>query len=132
MISPLLGLPLTFAVMVLIAGHVLALSKSDQPTCRKRIRMANGLVAMLTLGLMCAGLCIFTPERTPREWALSWMAVMMLVTLHVLLAMADAINTARLRRHATHQIKDASRRLREELVAMGVRLDADAHRSNSD
>jgi cobalamin biosynthesis protein CobD/CbiB len=123
---------MTFLLMVLVAGHVLALSKSDQPSCRKRIRMANGIVAMLTFGLMCAGLCVFTPEHTPREWALSWMAVMMLIALHVALAMADTINTARLRRQASAQIKDASRRLQEELVALGVRLDGDASRSNSD
>jgi hypothetical protein len=132
MISPLIALPLAAATMLFLAAHVIALGRSEQPLSRQRIRQANGLLGMLTVGLMSAGMCVFDPSRSPREWALSWIAVMMLVTLHVLLAMADAINSARLRRRAIRQFREASRRLREDVAYFGVRLDGDAARGRTD
>ncbi|MEM1422605.1 MAG: hypothetical protein AAGH64_01240 [Planctomycetota bacterium] len=128
MLSPLFGLPIAICTLLMLAGHVIALSASDQPESRKRIRMANGVLAMITGCAMYAGACVFTPDRSPREWALAWMMVMLMVTLHVLLAMVDAINTAVLRRRAIRQIKTASQRLREEFAAFGARLESEKAR----
>ena len=129
MLSPLLGLPIAACTLILLAGHIIALSASEQPDSRKRIRMANGVLAMVTSCAMYAGTCVFTPDRSPREWALAWMLVMMMIALHVLLAMVDAINTAVLRRRAMRQIKSASPRMREEFAALGARLESEKARS---
>ncbi|GAB4556002.1 MAG: hypothetical protein Tsb0013_18810 [Phycisphaerales bacterium] len=125
MLSPLIGLPIAFATLILLAGHVMALADADQPALTRRIRIANGVLMMITCCAIYAGMCVFVPERSPREWALSWMLVMLLITLHVLLAMADTINTAVIRRRSLRQITSASQRLREELASLGVHLERD-------
>lgn len=119
MLDPNFVLPLAAATIVFLAAHVIGLARSEQPVSRRRIRQANGFLGILTVGAMGAGMCAFTPDRTPREWALTWIAVMMLVVMHVLLAMADAINTARLRRRALRQLRLAALRMREDLLASG-------------
>mgnify|MGYP001794569423 CR=1 FL=1 len=132
MLSPLIGLPIAALTLLLLAGHVLALQSSDMPGSRRRIRVANSALAMLTCCAMYAGTCVFLPTESPREWSLAWMLVMLMITLHVALAMADAINTAVLRRRAVRQIKTASQRLREELKSLGARLEAERSPSRSE
>ena len=131
MLSPLLGLPLAAVCLVLLAGHVLALARSEEPTSRKRIRQANSVVGMLTVAAMAEGLCIFSPGGAPRLWALAWMSVLLLVCLNVLMAMIDAINSARLRQRDLRALRDASRALRSEFVQAGIAWDREAARGSA-
>ncbi len=126
MLSPLIGIPLAAMMLILLAGHILALQDCDQPALRKRIRSANGVLFMLMTCLGYAGMCWFTTEESPREWALTWMAIMMIVSVSVLLAMTDALYTAVLRRKAISQVRKVTKTLREELIELGVRLDAES------
>lgn len=132
MLNPWIVIPITVVCLLMLAGHVIYLGHAEEYRSRRRIRQANGTLSMLTIATMCAGLCLFSPETMPREWALSWLAVMMLVTMHVLLAMGDALNTARLRRHAIRQFREASKRFREELLQIGSRIEREAADTRND
>ncbi len=131
MLSPLFGLPLAAVCLVLLAGHVLALARSEEPTSRKRIRQANSVIGMLTVAAIAEGLCVFSPGGEPRLWALSWISVLMLVCLNVLMAMIDAVNSARLRQRDLRALRDASRALRGELLQARVAWDREAARGSA-
>jgi cytochrome bd-type quinol oxidase subunit 2 len=120
-----IGLPLGVVTLVLLAGHVLMLSLTCKPRSRRSIRQANGVVGMLTVGLLCAGTCVFSHTAQPREWAIVWILAMMLLAFNVFLAVLDALNTVRLRRNARREMSTAAERLRAELAHI---LDRRAHR----
>lgn len=108
-ISPWIALPITIMLMILSAVHARRTRASAEPASRKRIRIANAMLMMLTLPLVAVGFSIVSPRTHPREWILIWMAAMALLTMNVALACLDVINTVRL-------LRTARRRLRAEMI----------------
>lgn len=99
-IPPLLALGAALALMVFIALHARATARSDQPASRKRIRIANACLMMLTLPLVAIGFSVVSPSTHPRAWLLIWIGAMALLAMNVGLALLDMVNTLRLLRAA--------------------------------
>ncbi len=97
-LSPWITLPLTLAAMLAVSAHVTITQHSPAPASRKRIRVANGWVMLLTLPLFAAGISFVSAESQPRLFALVWLGVVGLLVLSITLAVIDALNTARITR----------------------------------
>jgi len=95
-LSPWIILPLTLASMLIVSAHVTLTQASDAPASRKRLRVANGWIMLITLPLLAAGVSLIAPERDPRLFVLTWTVVVLLVTVSVVIAAADVANTLRL------------------------------------
>ena len=93
--------------MLLVAGHAAATWRSDQPHSRRRIRLANACVMMLTLPLLLAGFSLIDHRAEPRMWTLVWLSAMALLTVNIALAMLDVANTLRLVRRARLRVRAA-------------------------
>lgn len=109
--SPWIILPLALVAMLIVSAHVTLTQASDAPPSRKRLRIANGWVMLITLPLLAAGVSLVTVDQNPRLFVLTWIGVTLLLTLSILLAVLDAVNTVRLvraekRRQALEFIKD--------------------------
>jgi hypothetical protein len=114
-LSPWIILPLALACMLIVSAHVTITQTSEAPPSRKRVRMANGWVMLLTLPLLAAGVSLIAPERDPRLFVLTWTTVVFLVGLSVALAVIDAINTLRLvRRERRRHVDELLERRRAE------------------
>lgn len=119
--SPWIILPLALVAMLIVSAHVTITQASNAPASRRRLRVANGWVMLITLPLLAAGVSLLAPEKSPRLFVMTWVVVVLLLTLSILLALADAANTLRLvrdekRRRAIEFIKNqyAADRSREE------------------
>ncbi|MEO0512460.1 MAG: hypothetical protein AAF108_06135 [Planctomycetota bacterium] len=127
LLPPLAVFPAAGVLMVVIAGHILAMRRADMPRTRRRIRIANAWV-MLTLTPLVAGLFGYLGPDEPRAFVLVSTACVFLLGLMVLLAMIDATNNARLT--AKHR-----RELRVEIArfqAETARAIAEAKRGEED
>lgn len=96
LVSPWIALPAALATMALLSLHMTALSRSDTPASRKRIRIANGWVMLLGIPLLAAGVSVISSDSQPRAFVLVWLATLGLLVISVLLAILDAANTLRL------------------------------------
>lgn len=90
--------PLAALAMLVVAGHVLWLPRAQMPASRRRIRIVNGLLMLFTLPLGAYALGIADPSSDKRGFVVSWMLVSGMVTIVLLVAMADLANTWRLHR----------------------------------
>jgi hypothetical protein len=104
-ISPFIALPLAFVLMVVVALHARATRRSAEPASRKRVRLANASLMMLTLPLIAVGFSLLNPRTHRQEWLLVWLAAIALLGMNVLLAVIDAANTLRLLRAARRRIR---------------------------
>lgn len=94
-------------LMVLAAVHARATRRSSEPGSRKRIRLANAVLMMVTLPLLATGFSLLDPHDHPREWTLVWLSAMALLAMNVFLAVLDALNTLRLLSRARREIRRA-------------------------
>lgn len=99
-LQPWLVLPLAGLMMLVVAAHIGATHEGAQPRSRKRIRVANGWVMLLTLPLLAAGFGVINHQTHPRLFALVWLAAIGLLLICILLAIADVVNTLRIARGA--------------------------------
>ncbi len=111
------GLLLGGPMMLLVAGHLLALQSDRGPRSRRRIRQVNGALMLLLIPLLTAGFSLINHRTHPAVWVQVWLAAMVLLVFVVFFAVVDALNTARLRRAASAKARDRLRHLREELRA---------------
>ncbi|MCB9845388.1 MAG: hypothetical protein H6811_05330 [Phycisphaeraceae bacterium] len=139
LVSPWLAGPAAALTMVVIATHASALRSSGIPSSRRRIRSANAAVMLLTTPVIAYALAV---ANGPREFLLSWMAVIGLLTIVISLACIDMVNNTRLhrasRRDLRVQLMAARARLREaaaearrqrDLHSGGLRADGDSPRA---
>jgi hypothetical protein len=105
-------------MLLLVAFHAASTWRSDQPHSRRRIRLANACVMMLTLPLLMAGFSLIDHRAEPRLWTLVWLAAMALLTVNIALAMLDVANTLRLVRRARQRVKAALDGLSAEAYAI--------------
>lgn len=113
-LSPWLVLPLAGLAMLLLASHVTA-TEQIEPLSRRRIRLANGWVMLVATPLIAAGFSLIAPLSQSRAFAMVWLAVIGLLSISVLLALADIVNTIRLGRRAHRELREAASRLKAEL-----------------
>ncbi len=106
-------------MMLLVAGHAGATWRSEQPQSRKRIRLANACVMMLTLPLLAAGFSLIDHRAEPRLWTLVWLSAMALLAVNIGLAMVDVANTMRLIRRTQRRVKAALAALSAESELIG-------------
>lgn len=105
LLSVWIGAPLGVVTLALVAAHVALLSRArEMPDSRRRIRRVNGWLMLGTVPIAVYAFCIASPA-TPRSFALSWMAVLGLVSIVLMLACLDILNTLRLHRAEQREIR---------------------------
>lgn len=109
-------LPVALVVLVLVAGHWIALGRMDMPPARRSIRSANGLVMMLAIPVLASGFGIVGTER-PRTFVLTWMLASGLLLLVLLLALLDMAYTWRLALGTRRALRDELRSTQERAGA---------------
>lgn len=107
-------LPVTIALMIIVAAAIATASTRTSPASRRRIRLANGWVMLLTMPLAATGFTMIDSSVQPRLFVQLWILVIGLILISVMLAVLDILNTARLARleHA---------RLRAMIRGSGIR-----------
>lgn len=99
--------PTGIGLVVFLWGHLMALNRTEgMDATRKRIRQVNGVVMMLLVPALVSGLSIFDWKREPGSWVIAWSVCIVLVALMVVMAMLDALNTARLARERRHELRE--------------------------
>ncbi len=108
-------LPITLGMMLLVSSHMSRIQRSEEPSSRKRIRVANGWIVLFALGFTAAGFSLISPSLNPRLFFIVWAISLVLITTTVMLAMADVLNTLRL-------IRRVGVRMRQEAARTSVEL----------
>ena len=98
LIPPVLVLPAAAAMLLVIAAHADATRRSRNPPSRKRIRIANAVIATFAVPLLAIGFSVVDPAQRPGTWVIVWIAAIALLSMNILLAVLDITNTARLHR----------------------------------
>jgi hypothetical protein len=89
-------LPLAVLTLLLVSSHVRAMhAATHMPPSRRRIRVINAGLMLVTVPVLAYAFGIATPARS-QAFALAWSAAALLLTLILAVAMADVINTWRL------------------------------------
>lgn len=123
-------LPAASITMLVVAVHVLMTHGGDLPPRRRRLRVANGLLMMLLVGLLAYALGVAAVVEEPRtrpdaarEFVIVWLSIVGLVAIVVALAGADAIATVA---HGWGVRKQLRREMRD-----GLQSDLTARRAAS-
>ena len=108
------ALPLAAALMILVALHISACRERLARGARRRIRIANGYVALIAIPLLAVGFSVIDPETHAAAWVLVWLFAIALVAMIVGLALLDILNTARITRRSRAELR---RSLRDAIAA---------------
>ena len=111
-----LGVSMGLVVMVVVAGHAMALRGADVPASRRRIRQANAGLMLVLVPLLTAGTSLISAQRTPHLWMQVWLAALLLLGAVIAFAALDMVNTARLARHRRAQLAEERATLEREAV----------------
>ena len=105
--------PVAMAVMVLVAGHLLAMrsAKDRVPASRYRIRTVNGGMMLAVVPMLACAFAVVSPDDR-KFFLLLWMSCIGLLGLIILLAVIDGLNNLRLGR------AEATRLIAEHRVLM--------------
>lgn len=104
-----LVLPITALLMLIIAGAITSAAKHTTPASRRRIRLANGWVMLLTTPLAATGFSLIDSSAQPRLFVKVWVLVIGLIFISIVLAILDMLNTARLVRLSHQRLRGAIR-----------------------
>jgi hypothetical protein len=100
-----LVLPMAVLALLALAGHLLALSAApDIDPQRRRIRMVNTALMMLTVPLAAYGFGIATPAQS-RSYVYVWVLVSALLFMIILLAMLDMLHSWRMHRAQLRELR---------------------------
>ena len=108
-----LTIPVGAVVLLILAGHLLALHAAKMPPRRKRIRLVSNALMMLVAPLLSYALGIVTPAQS-RLYVLVWVVIAAMLFMIILLALLDLTHTMRLHRE---QLKE----LRQKVAAAEIR-----------
>ena len=111
-----IAVPLGVVLMLMVAGQLVVLSRTQQPASRRRIRRVNGGLMLVTIPVLTTGFSLVDPDRAPAVWSLVWLGAMFLLAFVVLFALLDALNTVRLARRRRAALRAAASALREEVL----------------
>ncbi len=115
LISPWLAFPLAAITMIIIAMHATNLTNIKMPESRRTIRKINGMLMLMAVPLIAYAFSGVGSEQ-PREFVLVWTASAALLTIIVFIAMVDILNTARLHRAESQQLRRNIRKARTQLA----------------
>ncbi len=106
--------PLAAIALASVVWHLHALREADIPESRKRIRSATGGVMLIAIP-MIAWTFGAVPVDDPKTFVIAWTGVTGLLTLIVILACIDVVNTARIARRHNRSLARERRRLEHVL-----------------
>lgn len=101
-------LPLAMIALLVVAAHLIVLREHAQgkmPESRRQIRMVTGWVTMFTIPLLAYSFGIVSPTNQD-AFLTAWLAVVGLLSAIVLMAAIDALNSIRLARLQTKELRD--------------------------
>tara|TARA_R110000744_G_C19185091_1_gene543221 strand:- start:50 stop:442 length:393 start_codon:yes stop_codon:yes gene_type:complete len=106
-------LPLAMLALLVVASHLIVLREhavGKMPESRRQIRMVTGWVMMFTIPLVAYGFGIVSPTNE-EPFLLAWTCIVGLLAGIVLMACVDAINSIRLARKETREMREELREL---------------------
>ena len=99
-------LPSGLLAMSLLVAHMGVLGRDEgMDATRQRIRQANGVVMMLLVPILIAGLSVVEPNRSPSAWVVAWTVCVFLVLVMIAMAMLDALNTVRIAKERRAELR---------------------------
>lgn len=104
-------LPVAGIAMASVAAHLLIIERRRHNPLRRRIRLVNGWIALISIPLIAAGVSYINPDVRPRMFVIVWLTVIVMVSISILLAAVDITNTFVAARRGAVQL----RRMKEEL-----------------
>lgn len=105
-----LTVPLAGLTLLVLAVHVLLLHRSAIEPRRRRIRIANGLLMMVTTPLIAYGFSIATPSpQTAGNFVLAWTAIPALLFIIIMLGLFDVLNTLVVHRREFKKLREGFR-----------------------
>jgi len=122
-----LVMPVAAFAMIVVAAHIEVTSAVTEPRSRRRIRLANGWVMLITVPLLASGFSLLNPDSAPRAFALVWTVCVGFVFVSLCLAGMDILNTLRLAARARRRLRQTLSNLTREIefIAREGRAGAD-------
>ena len=100
-----LVLPLGAVTLLVLAGHLLALNAdSKMDPQRRRIRMTNAVLMMLTVPLVAYGFGVATPAHS-RLFIYVWVLSAAMLFLIIMVAAIDILNTWKVQRAQMRELR---------------------------
>jgi len=96
--------PMAGVTMLVLAAHVASLRSTPMPHSRKRIRTANGVLMMFATPMLAFVFGAATPSEAD-EFVIGWTIVSVMLSMILMLAVLDMLNTARLHRAELRRIR---------------------------
>lgn len=106
-------LPLAMLALLVVASHLIVLREhavGKMPESRRQIRMVTGWVMMFTIPLVAYGFGIVSPTNE-ESFLLAWTCIVGLLAGIVLMACVDAVNSIRLARKESREMREELREL---------------------
>lgn len=108
-------LPVAAIAMVAVAAHLLILERRRSNHVRRRIRLVNGWVTLISIPLIAAGVSYINPEVRPRMFVIVWLMVIVMVSMSLLLAAVDIVNTLVAARRGVVQLRTMKKDVEQHL-----------------
>ncbi|MCA9279475.1 MAG: hypothetical protein H6815_01405 [Phycisphaeraceae bacterium] len=123
-----LAVPMAGVVMLAAAAHILTLRHGTMDHRRKSIRTAVAWLTLITAPLLAVAFSIATTDQ-PKIFILSWLGVMVLVSVILVLALSDSLVTGREVRTKLRTLQQQQRQMVREACArlMQEQTGQDAH-----
>lgn len=97
---------------MIISAHLISMIQMPMPASRRRIRMANSLLMMLSLPILAYAIA-WVPPAEGRPFVICWIMLAALVVMIMILAWLDVANNVRLaRRERGALIRETAAELR--------------------
>lgn len=125
-IPPVIAIPLAIIGMIVVAAHAQALARAPGiPESRRRIRLANSVLMLVTIPLLTSGFSLISATSRPRLWVMVWMLSTLLVGMILILAVLDTLNTVRLSRRRRQALREELSHYRAGLIDLARADDSD-------
>jgi hypothetical protein len=111
-------LPVCALLMLVVAGHIEVTRAATRPESRRRIRIANGWVMLVTLPLLASGFSLLDPDTQRRTFVLVWAASVWLLGVALLLAVVDVINTVRITRRDREELRRGFETMKRDIARL--------------
>lgn len=115
LISPWLAFSMAAFTMLVIAAHATALAETKMPESRRTIRKINAMLMLIGVPLIAYAFSGIGSQR-PREFVFVWTAAAALLSVIVFIALVDILNTARLHRAQSQELRIKIRQARAQLA----------------
>lgn len=117
-----LAIPVAIIAMIVVAGHAQALMRAPEiPESRRRIRLANAVLMLLTIPLLTTGFSLISGASHPRLWVMIWMLSTLLIGMILILAVLDTANTVRLSRRRRQHLRASLSQYKQDLLELARR-----------